>query len=149
MKQEKPIESKTTSAVRIPCSDMLWCRDWAYGHKIDQRLPNKIEFQALQEAGYIPKKGKIDALEYDITCGHYGWKVDYKWGNISKQILSDMPPLTAAEMKAFQWDCFLHIPVSSKASIKVFKIGLINNNAIDKLIKMLEMAKESGHFQTP
>ncbi len=127
--------------------EVLCCK-WAYGYKRHGTLPDKAEFPALQDLKYLPKKGKPAGsdIEYDVTFGHYGWAACYDWEFISGKILKELPPLTLLEIKELSWNCFLHIPVSPEASMKVLSIGKIKNNDIDKLIVALKQTKEVNHF---
>ena len=135
----KNIEVATESALM----KLLSCREWAYGFSLDKRMPQKKHFEALQEAGYLPKtKSSEGCGTWDVTYGHYGWHVDYDWVKIAAAVLAATPPLTADELKGFHWDCMMHCPVSPTSDIAIYTLGKIDQKAIEKLIKALELVKD-------
>lgn len=137
--------------INIPNDNMLRCREWAYHYELDERFPDKKQFESLQKLGYLPKERKTPNGDstFKLNYGHYGWHIDYNWTKISKKVLADSPLLTMAEMEEFYWNCLIHMPVKNNSFVKVFTIGNMDNNAIRKIILALKMVIENEYYSEP
>jgi len=71
-------------------SDMVICKAWAHNQLRGFVLPTKVQFEAMQREGFLPKQAESpdpDGKPYDLNYRHYGWAVDYDWGAAAIEII--------------------------------------------------------------
>lgn len=75
----------------VDAGDIILCSAWAHLYSLNNRLPTKEQFEAMQREGFLPTNREIpdgSGRTFELNHGHYGWAFDYNWPAIAAKIIA-------------------------------------------------------------